>query len=67
MEKNTYSVNLINSQGCNFDNNEFDSLEKAKEWAKGRGSKRNGYYAHIKVNYDPETNVSEEEINIDYK
>ena len=35
MEK--YVASLTNAQGATFDTGTFDSVEEAKEWAKGRG------------------------------
>ena len=63
MNKNIYSVSLVNSQRCNFDNGTFTDLEKAKEWASGHGK---NYTAYFKKNYDAEINASEEEFEIEY-
>ena len=35
--KKSYTVNLINSDGCNFDGGEFSSIRAARKWAAGRG------------------------------
>lgn len=35
--KHTYTVHLINHDGCNFDNDSFTSLRMARKWAAGRG------------------------------
>jgi hypothetical protein len=52
--KTTYRVNLINDQGCNFDNGEFKSLKAAKEFARKRGGDYtviiNGNYYQAKNN-----------------
>jgi len=62
-EENDYTVNLINSRRCNFDNGKFTSLKAAKEWAEGHGG---NYTAYFIENYDPETNVAENEFQINY-
>ena len=35
--KNIYLVNLINGQGCIFDDRVFINLRKARKWAAHRG------------------------------
>lgn len=35
--KNTYTVNLNNHDGCDFDNGSFTSICAARKWAAGRG------------------------------
>lgn len=35
--KTIYTVNLVNYDGCNFDNGLFSSLRSARKWAAGRG------------------------------
>lgn len=31
-----YRVNLIDNDGCNFDNGEFNNIKTAKDFARGR-------------------------------
>lgn len=62
--KNTYSVSLINNEGCNFDNAEFTNLKNARSWASGRGGK---YTACFRKNYNADLNYSEKDFEVNYK
>ena len=55
MKKNIYLVNLINGQGCIFDDRVFINLKKARKWAAHRGG---NYRVDIYVNGEDYPSIS---------